>query len=96
MAETSERTWTVDSVEEGVAAVHEEGAGLRRVPLWLLPSAAREGDMLRVAREEDGPAGEAVTLRVRLDRAATAAALRRSEERLARLRRDDPGGDIVL
>ncbi len=95
MADHSERTWTVDSVEEGVAALHEEGAGLRRVPRWLLPSAAREGDVLRVARE-DGPAGEAVTLRVRLDRAATAAALRRSVERLEGVRRDDPGGDIVL
>jgi hypothetical protein len=88
------RTWIVDEVEEGVAAVEEDGARVLHVPLWLLPDGVREGDVLSVARSpgEDG----AVSLRVAIDRAATGEALRRSREQLGRLARNDPGGDIVL
>jgi hypothetical protein len=87
------RTWVVDSVEEGIAAVEEDGARLVRVPAWILPPGAREGDVLSVTRSvEDG----ASVLRVTPDRAATEAALRRSREQLGRAAPNDPGGDIVL
>jgi DUF3006 family protein len=87
------RTWVVDAVEEGVAAVHEDGARLLHVPAWLLPGGAREGDVLSVTRTDEG--GAAV-VRLAVDRAATEAALRRSREQVERRVGNDPGGDIVL
>ena len=87
------RTWVVDSLEEGVAAVEEDGARLARVPAWLLPDGVREGDVLSVERTAEP--GAAI-LRIAVDRAATEAALRRSREQLDRIARSDPGGDIVL
>lgn len=88
-----DRTWVIDSIEEGVAALEEDGR-LVRVPAWILPDGAREGDVLAVSRTAEGD-GSAV-LRVTIDRAATEAALRRSREQLGRIAGRDPGGDIVL
>lgn len=89
----SERTWALDSVEEGVAAIQEDGGRMTYVPAWLLPAGAREGDLLRVERSE---AGGVATIRISVDAAATAEALRRSREQLERARGNDPGGNIVL
>jgi hypothetical protein len=88
-----ERRWVVDSMEEGVAAVEEDGARMLYVPGWLLPAAVREGDVLRVSRRHEGAAS---TLRIEVDGAATEEALGRSREQVSRLSRNDPGGDIVL
>lgn len=87
------RVWVVDSIEEGVAAVHQHDGRLVRVPAWMLPAGAREGDVLRVEHDATDAAS---SLRVTLDRAATKEALRRSREQLARRLPHDPGGDIVL
>lgn len=89
------RIWTVDSIEEGVAAVHDAASGgLSRVPLWMLPDEVREGDVVEVART--GGAGLA-TLTLRVDREATAQALQRSRAQVSEpLPPHDPGGDIVL
>ena len=88
------RTWVVDEVEEGVAAIEEDGARLLHVPAWLLPPGAREGDVVSVTQTDalDG----SVTLHLSIDRAATDEALRRSREQIQRLAANDPGGDIVL
>lgn len=94
MPET-ERTWTIDSIEEGIAAVEESGGRMVRVPAWLLPADAREGDVVSVTREErDG----AAVLTLRLDRPATEQALRRSREQVEGTppQPHDPGGPIVL
>jgi hypothetical protein len=88
------RRWVVDSIEEGIAAVHEEGAGMVRLPAWMLPSGVREGDVLAVEQAVD--ADGASSLRIAVDRAATEDALRRSREQVSRAARRDPGGDIVL
>lgn len=86
-------TWTVDAIEEGIAALEAEGK-LLHLPLELLPAGVREGDVLAVDREEQV---DASTLRIRIDRAATEAALQRSREQLRSIRpANDPGGDIVL
>lgn len=86
-------TWTVDAVEEGIAALEANGT-LLHLPLALLPTGVREGDVLAVEREEQV---DASTLRIRIDRAATEAALRRSRDQLRSMRAaNDPGGDIVL
>lgn len=89
----TQRTWTVDSIEEGIAAVEEQGGRMIRVPAWLLPDGVREGDVVAVTRE--GGDGAAV-LTFRVDREATERALARSREQVERLRSRDPGGDIVL
>jgi hypothetical protein len=88
-----ERRWVVDSMEEGVAAVEEDGARMLYVPAWLLPATVREGDVLRVSRRHEGAAA---TLRIEVDAVATGDALARSREQVSRLSRNDPGGDIVL
>jgi hypothetical protein len=87
------QTWTVDSIEEGIAAVHEDDGRLLHVPAWLLPDGTREGDVVTIERE---PVEGTVTLRLRIDRAATERALDASREQLARLRQRDAGGDIQL
>jgi hypothetical protein len=88
-----ERRWVVDSLEEGIAAVEEDGARMLHVPAWLLPPAAREGDVLRVSRRDEGAAS---VLRIEVDRAATEEAAGRAREQVSRLSHNDPGGDIVL
>ncbi len=85
-------TWTVDAVEEGIAAIEADGK-LLHLPLALLPAGVREGDVLAVDREEQA---DAATLHIRIDRAATEAALQRSRDKLRSVRPGDPGGDIVL
>ncbi|HYW10251.1 MAG TPA: DUF3006 domain-containing protein [Longimicrobium sp.] len=88
-------TWTIDSIEEDVAAASDEAGVMIHLPVSLLPDDTREGDVVTAERatDDDGT----LTLRIRVDRAATEAALRRSREQLAELKRgDDPGGDIYL
>jgi len=87
------RTWTVDSIEEGTAAVQDEGGTLLHVPASLLPKGTSEGDVLAVERKETRGT---VTLRLRIDRAATEKALEASRRQLSRLKPSDGGGDIQL
>ena len=86
------RRWVVDSLEEGIAAVEEDGTRMLHVPAWLLPASAREGDVLRVSRRDEGAA---VSFRIAVDPAATQEALERSREQVSRFSGSDPGGDIV-
>jgi hypothetical protein len=88
-----ERRWVVDSIEDGIAAVEEDGARMLYVPAWLLPSAAREGDVLRVSRRNEGAVS---SLRIEVDEGATDQAHSRSREQVSRRPRNDPGGDIVI
>jgi hypothetical protein len=87
------RSWTVDHIEEGIAAVQDGEGEMIHVPAWLLPEGAREGDVISVERKESRGA---VTLRLRVDRAATEAAMEASRAQLARLRATDGGGDVQL
>jgi hypothetical protein len=88
------RQWVVDSVEEGIAAVNDDDGRILHVPVWILPSGAREGDVLSLARTADGDG--ACTVRIAVDRAATDEALRISREQVERRLPHDPGGDIIL
>ena len=86
--------WAVDRVEEGTAAVEQDGDHVYEVPRYLLPPDSRDGDVLAVTVTSAAP-GE-VTISVRIDRAANApppAAKRAGKPRRAG---NDPGGDIVL
>jgi hypothetical protein len=86
--------WAIDRIEEGTAAVEQDGDHVYEIPRYLLPPDARDGDVVMVTITR-AAAGE-VTLSVRTDRAASAPPP--SAKRAARKRRagNDPGGDIVL
>ena len=83
--------WTIDSIEEGVAAVEvDDGARLIHVPLAALPAGVGDGDVLRVTR--DG-----ARIVIERDDAARDAALERSRAQTkARPNPRDPGGPIRL
>ncbi|HEX2188137.1 MAG TPA: DUF3006 domain-containing protein [Longimicrobiaceae bacterium] len=88
------RSWTVDSIEEGIAAVVDAGGRVLHLPLWLLPGGVREGDVLAVAREGGA---DRVALTVAVDRDATERAFRRSRERVEGAPPGPhPVGDVVL
>lgn len=62
------------------------------VPLRRLPAELQAGAVLRVPMTDTGPLWEAATA----DEELRQARVRDAEAALARLRRRDPGGDIVL
>jgi hypothetical protein len=84
--------WVVDSVEEGIAALEEDGERLIHLPAWLLPRGAREGAILSAEREH--AAKESSVIRIRVDEDAS-----RDVQRISRERRSsggDEGGNIKL
>jgi len=94
---TQRHTWIIDSIEERVAAIEVDGSAVVRLPQWVLPRGAREGDVLAVSHELDAD-GERSTLRIALDREAKEQALDRSRRQTRKGRKGarDPGGDITL
>lgn len=62
------------------------------VPVTLLPARVREGAVLRVPE----PGGSPAWAHAAVDDELREARLREAEEVLERLRRRDPGGDVVL
>ena len=99
MTEDSGHSWSIDSIEEGVARIEEDGGRMLTVPVALLPAEAKEGQLLRVTLSR-GPGGEAVPTSITIDHAATAAALRKSAATVAAAMKNsgkrDPGGDVSL
>ena len=87
------RIWVLDRVEPPVAVlIADDDEGQVDVPLRRLPAGLQAGAVLRVPVTDTGPLWEAATADEELRRAR----LREAEAALARLRRRDPGGDIVL
>lgn len=84
--------WIIDSIEEDVAAVEEDGERLRHVARWLLPAEAREGTVLSVAREVG--ADGAIRLRIAIERVTLDGDRANARERPRSAA--DRGGDIVL
>ncbi len=85
--------WTVDRVEAGVAVlVGDADERTAEVPLSGLPVGTREGSVLRVQDSEGRPDWGAAVL----DEELRQARLSEAEQTLRRLRRRDPGGDVVL
>ena len=94
---TQRHTWIIDSIEERVAAIEVDGDAVVRLPQWVLPRGAREGDVLTVSHELDAD-GERSTLRIAVDPDATERALGRSRRQTQKGRKSpgDAGGDITL
>jgi hypothetical protein len=85
--------WAIDRIEEGTAAVEQDGDHVYEIPRYLVPPDAHDGDVLTVTIS--GTAKGEVTISVRIDRASGRAAPASGS---ARRRRggNDRGGDIVL
>jgi hypothetical protein len=91
----SERSafYTVDRIEAAVAVlVGDDGAAID-VPERALPVKVREGVVLRVRLAADGTPDWSSAA---IDPAERERRLQQARETLNRLRRTDPGGDVVL
>ena len=89
----TERIWVVDRIEREVAVlVADENQEMLDIALDILPDRLREGSVLKVAEDMDGPLWASASL----DEESKLERLREAEEVLDELRERDPGGDIVL
>ncbi len=91
--------WAIDRMEEGTAAVEQDGAKMYEVPRFLVPEGAREGDVLEVTVRQTARAKIAsVELTIRVDPAATGSAKSASAAQTQKGTRqaNDPGGNISL
>ena len=99
MTDNTEHRWTVDSIDEGVARIEENGERMISIPVHLLPAGTKEGQVLRVSRAVTGLAGT-VGLTIGLDAAGTAAALAQSlattAAAMAESKKRDTGGNVTL
>lgn len=95
----SEHTWSVDSIEEGMVRVEEDGTRMLTVPIQSFPAGTTEGQILRVTRKT-APNGDPVVISIAIDTAATSAALKASARKTGRIAaqssKGDPGGDVAL
>jgi hypothetical protein len=97
-SDTTRHSWAVDSLGEGTASIEHDGDRVFHVPRSLLPTEAREGDVLdvRVTTSTEG-GRQIVTVNVRVDPKATDKSTDASARQVDRIRRgNDPGGDVRL
>ena len=97
MPDPTPHLWTIDSIEEGIARIEADGGRVIHLPRSLLPSGAREGQILRVTSK---PAKGKIELTIEIDEVATGAALAKSKAQsaatMAASKKRDPGGDVAL
>ena len=86
-------TFIIDRHEGDLAVVEVDGREFVDLPRWLLPAGARADDVLAVTVDA-GP--ERATITIVRDADATARARDAARAAVERLKRRDPGGDIVL
>lgn len=86
-------TWVIDDIESGVARLEDQGGRFFEVPASWLPLGAAAADVLLVSVTSTDH-GAALTLR--RDEGETQRRLEEAEDRLQRLRKRDPGGNINL
>lgn len=84
--------WAVDQVEEGTAAVEQDGDHVYQIPRWLLPPGARDGDVFSASAAMNDE--KTLIITVRLDRSVANSATPPKPKRTPSPR--DRGGDIVL
>lgn len=89
----TERVFVVDRVEGGHAVLVDDGGATVTVATRALPAGAAEGIVLRVPV---GPHGQPDWKAARVDQAETARRRAEAQDRLRRLRKRDPGGDVAL
>lgn len=88
------KRYVIDRIESGTAVLVDDECKEHEVPTSRLPKGCRsEGAVLNVPEDSDGAPDWRKATR---DRAAEKRLLAEAEERLERLRRRDPGGDVTL
>jgi len=91
--------WVIDSIADHVAVIEVDGAAMVRLPQWMLPRRATEGQVLHAKHEVDRN-GQRSVLTIEIDEVATAAALDASNAQVDAIRKasaqHDPGGDVKL
>lgn len=87
--------WVIDRFEGDLAVVEVDGEHVLDVPRWMLPDGAGEDDVIAV-EVRPGTDDERAIVELRVDPEATAAAREEAAQLIERLRRKDPGGDVVL
>ena len=87
------RQWVVTALGASTASVEVDADTIEKVPRWLLPTDAQEGDVLAV---EHARTGDRTSLVVTRDAGATRAALAASEKQMREAPVDKKGGDIAL
>jgi hypothetical protein len=75
----SKHVWVVDVIDDDSAAVEVDGREVTPLPRWLLPSNARDGDVLRVTHARSGSRS---TIWIEVDRSGKRLALDRSAEQV--------------
>ena len=93
MKRTPGARWVVDSLGESTASVEVDGDRVEKVPRWLLPADAKEGEVLAVKHTRDGDRASLVVTR---DPEATREALAESEKQMRDAPVDKKGGDVTL
>lgn len=90
---SDDHVWVVDRIESGIAVmVRDDDAHQKDVPLAVLPAGTGEGAVLRVPEARGRPNWS----RAVADEEMRKERLRNAQEVLRRLRKRDPGGDVVL
>lgn len=75
----SRHTWVVDVLEDDSAAIEVDGRQVTAIPRWLLPTNAKEGDVLTVAHKRRGTRS---LILITVDHEATREAYERSERQI--------------
>lgn len=90
-----ERTYVVDRIESGVAAMIPDDEGLAPEDVLVRRFGYRvsEGDVVRVRVRADGSLAWSDA---RADPQQRAERIKQAEARLERLKKRDPGGDVIL
>ncbi|MEO8621761.1 MAG: hypothetical protein ABI625_11900 [bacterium] len=99
MTDHASHRWAVDSIDEDVARIEEDGERIISIPRHLLPAGVTAGQLLRVCRSsQSGP--ESIALTIEIDHAGAAKSLRSSKATMAQAMDEskarDPGGDVAL
>jgi len=99
MSQKAEHRWALDSIEEGMARLEEDGERMITIPVHLLPPGVSEGQLLSVTRAP-APDRKSVVITIAIDDAGTAKAFRKSVETtaqaMAESKKHDRGGDVSL
>lgn len=88
-----ERWYTVDRIEGATAVLVDDDGRTLDVPKRGLPAGAVEGTVLRVPLGKDAKPEWA---RARVDQDEAARRRAEAQDRIERLKKRDPGGDITL
>ncbi len=90
---STERVYAIDRVAEGSTVLIGDDGDTVTVDTAVLPPGSEEGSVLRVPLEDDGELRWAGAF---VDQEETDRRLADARQRLERLKRRDPGGDVRL